>query len=188
MSGGSVRVILKVTLLPPVPCHTASEDGSPPCKRTHEVPQSWSDLVSIPSTPGSELGVGQSSEVKVWGHPSLHCYCCKSVNWRKKLEKVSRSRVQIMEQLAGHPWRQPGSSAHQLQHSERRTQSTVPSSWATGHTDCLADSHELAALSRAVRFNTRVFHGECVHSPGESTRVVRGLLGLCVPMFLHQHW
>lgn len=150
MSGGSVRVILKATLLPPVPCHTASEDGSPPCKRAHEVPQSWSDLISIPTAPGSELGVGHPFRNEGLGasQPPLLLLIVSQLG-----EEAGKS-LQIQGANHGVAGRAPTGAARELcipaQHSERRTQSTVPCSWAAGHRDCVAESHELAALSGAV--------------------------------------
>lgn len=115
MSGGSVRVILKATLLPPVPCLTASEDGSPPCKRTHEVPQSWSDLISLPTSPGSELGIGHLfRNEKFEGIPAstaaVDSQSTEGRNWKESPDAGCKSRSGWQDTHGG----KPGNSAYQL--------------------------------------------------------------------------
>lgn len=157
MSGGSVRVILEATLLPPVPCHTASEDGSPPCKRTHGVPESWAGLVSIPTAPGSELRIGHLCRNGGLGASQPPLLLLLIVSQLKEETGKNLQTQGANHRAAG---RTPMGAARELctpaQHSQR-TQSTVPSSWAVGHGDCLAASHELAALSRAVGVQHRGF-------------------------------
>lgn len=92
-----------------------------------------------------------------------------------------------MEWLAGHPLGQPGNSAYQLStvRGEHRVLCPVPGPQDTG---TVLQNHTNWQLSAGLwGFNTRIFHGECVPSPGESTGVVRSLLGLCVPMSPQQH-
>lgn len=96
MSGGSVRVILKATLLPPAPLQTASEEGRQPCKTTEEAPKSRRGPRGAATAPG-DSAPRPAAGTRARGRPASAaaaggCILAGGRSWKKAPSPGCKSR------------------------------------------------------------------------------------------------